>query len=191
MAIKKAHQVAIDQLLDLAKRFYGFSKDVDAVKAEFNDDLNELMKETNTKITLSEFGGELKCDVVELGRDFIKVVQKNEENISVKAKSLGAEIEVKVWREGKFEFTNEQIKAALLELAENIDILPSEASKISEDVILKSADIYALKNPEVEPEEVEELEDHEEVIEEDDQDLEEAEAEAESEDEDFEQEDRY
>ncbi|MFS1430076.1 hypothetical protein LMH73_023930, partial [Vibrio splendidus] len=159
----KAHQVAIDQVLDLAKRFYGFSKSLEAVESEFSTDLDNLMKETNTKITLTVVDGELKHDIVELSRDFIKMVLKNEENISIKAKSLSVEIEVKAWREGKFEFTNAQIKAALLELAENIDILPAETSKIEEDIILKSADIYELKNPALAevPEEDEEEEDEE------------------------------
>ncbi|ENK2263949.1 hypothetical protein NDJ00_11565 [Vibrio parahaemolyticus] len=176
MALKKAHATALEDLLNLANRFYKFSGDVKGVEKEFKSDFEELMKESNTKITLVERDGLLDADVVELQRDFLKVVHKNEENISIKSKTLGVEIEVKVWRQDKFEHTNEQIRSALLQLAEQIEIIPTEAKDIDEDIVIKGIDLF--KKPESESEfegEDEDLheEEAEELEEDQDEDLEE------------------
>ncbi|AKO77486.1 hypothetical protein EN12_20155 [Vibrio cholerae] len=173
MALKKAHATALEDLLNLANRFYKFSGDVKGVENEFKSDFEELMKESNTKITLVERDGLLDADVVELQRDFLKVVHKNEENISIKSKTLGVEIEVKVWRQDKFEHTNEQIRSALLQLAEQIEIIPTEAKDIDEDIVIKGIDLFKKHESEFEGEDLHEEEDEEELEEDQDEDLEE------------------
>ncbi|MBC5851416.1 hypothetical protein [Vibrio metschnikovii] len=179
MALKKAHATALEDLLNLANRFYKFSGDVKGVESEFEDDFNRLMKESNTKITLVERDGKLEVDIVELQRDFLKVVHKNEENISIKSKTFGVEIEVKVWRQDKFEHTNEQIRTALLQLAEQIEIIPTEAKDIDEDILIKGIDLFKKNETESEDEDLhEEKEVEAEDLEEDqDEDLEEEEQE--------------
>lgn len=175
MALKKAHATALEDLLNLANRFYKFSGDVKGVEKEFKSDFEELMKESNTKITLVERDGLLDADVVELQRDFLKVVHKNEENISIKSKTLGVEIEVKVWRQDKFEHTNEQIRTALLQLAEQIEIIPTEAKDIDEDIVIKGIDLFKKPESELEgeDEDLNEEEAEEELEEDQDEDLEE------------------
>ncbi|EJG0181746.1 hypothetical protein DC914_RS27350 [Vibrio parahaemolyticus] len=179
MALKKAHATALEDLLNLANRFYKFSGDVKGVEKEFKSDFEELMKESNTKITLVERDGLLDADVVELQRDFLKVVHKNEENISIKSKTLGVEIEVKVWRQDKFEHTNEQIRSALLQLAEQIEIIPTEAKDIDEDIVIKGIDLFKKTETESEDEDLHEEEEveAEELEEDQDEDLEEEEQE--------------
>ena len=165
MALKKAHATALEDLLNLANRFYKFSGDVKGVESEFKADFNELMQESNTKITLVERDGKLEDEVVELQRDFLKVAHKNEENISIKSKTLGVEIEVKVWRQDKFEHTNEQIRTALLQLADQIKIISTEAKDIDEDILIKGIDLF--KKTETEAEEL--GEDQDEDLEEEEQ----------------------
>lgn len=179
MALKKAHATALEDLLNLANRFYKFSGDVKGVESEFEADFNELMKESNTKITLVERDGKLEADVVELQRDFLKVAHKNEENISIKSKTLGVEIEVKVWRQDKFEHTNEQIRTALLQLADQIEIIPTEAKDIDEDILIKGIDLFKKTETESEDEDLHEEEEveAEELEEDQDEDLEEEEQE--------------
>ncbi|ENH7112147.1 hypothetical protein ABWJ26_002568 [Vibrio fluvialis] len=183
MALKKAHATALEDLLNLANRFYKFSGDVKGVEKEFKSDFEELMKESNTKITLVERDGLLDADVVELQRDFLKVVHKNEENISIKSKTLGVEIEVKVWRQDKFEHTNEQIRSALLQLAEQIEIIPTEAKDIDEDIVIKGIDLFKKTETESEDEDLHEEEEveAEELEEDQDEDLEEEQEELEEE----------
>ncbi len=158
MALKKAHATALQDLLNLANRFYKFSGDIKGVESEFESDFNELMKESNTKITLVERDGTLEADVVELQRDFLKVAHKNEENISIKSKTLGVEIEVKVWRQDKFEHTNEQIRTALLQLADQIQIIPTEAKDIDEDILIKGIDLFKKPESDLEDEDLHEEE---------------------------------
>ncbi len=152
MALKKVHAVALEDLLTLAKRFYKFSGDLAKVKEELDADFDELMVESNTKITLIEKDGDLDVEVIELQRDFLKVAHKNEENISIKSKTLGVEIEVKVWRKEKFEHTNAQIKAALLQLAEQIDIIPTESKDIEEEVVIKGIELFQKADEKLESE---------------------------------------
>tara|TARA_B100001245_G_scaffold236653_1_gene229261 strand:- start:21143 stop:21685 length:543 start_codon:yes stop_codon:yes gene_type:complete len=72
------------------------------------------------------FEPEPSISVLDLSKDFLRIRYPNEDNRVLRAKVEGVSIEVKLFKNDDFSFTNNDVVSALKSLSEKVDILPVE-----------------------------------------------------------------
>ena len=90
----------------------------------------ELENEANVKLNLVSTESGASFDVVDLSKDYVRVREPNAESKVLRCKVLGVEIDVKTFKEGKFEFNNEDVVKALRSLADEVEDLPVEINTL-------------------------------------------------------------
>lgn len=121
MNLKKNDQILLDQLQQFANTLFSMNQDFSLVKSQLKGNLEHFEQETGAKASLREENGEIIVSAFDLKKDDLRTTSNQDGTlVSMKAKSLGIALDVKVVR-GGVKFTNGQVSESLREAADVID----------------------------------------------------------------------
>jgi|AntDeeMinimDraft_5_1070356.scaffolds.fasta_scaffold05781_2 hypothetical protein len=121
MNLKKNDQDLLDQLQQFANTLFSVTPDLQTVKNQLKPSMDSFEQKTGGKASLREENGAIVVSGFDLKKDDLRTTANQDQTlVSMKAKSLGVSIDVKVVK-GGVKFTNGQISESLREAADVID----------------------------------------------------------------------
>ena len=129
MALKQVDQVRYDAIAAMVKTVSGLGHDYETVKQAVQSQLDDFEAATRKAIRIKS---DFSLEIIDRRKDFMRIRQPNEEASNLKTKVDGVAIDVKVFKEGDFNFENATIAQSLRRLADTVASLPAELSSLPE-----------------------------------------------------------
>lgn len=165
MALSKTDQVRFEGIQQTLTMLNNGGLPLEQIKAMMAPQLIEFQKVTNHKVRYVTSDKGVTFELLNLSKDFLRV-RGTEEQKTLRAKIQGVPVDVKVFKEEDFLFSNEDVVSALRALADELEALPFQVNTlditadIRKDMSKAASD--ANSDGELEPEDTEEVEESEE-----------------------------
>lgn len=125
MALSKIDQVRFDGLQQTLNMLTGSGMPVAQIKLMMSPQIDEFQRSTNHKVRYIEDGQNIKFELLNLSRDFVRVRGVEDAKV-LRAKINGVPVDVKITKGDEFSFSNDEIVETLRALADEVSNLSVE-----------------------------------------------------------------
>lgn len=129
MAMKQVDQVRYDALAAMINTLSGLGHDYDTVYKAVKPQIKEFEDATGRAVRIKS---NFEIELIDRRKDFLRIRNPNEQSKTLRTKVDGVSIDVKIYKEGDYEFENATIAQSLRRLADEVSALPKELAEFPE-----------------------------------------------------------
>lgn len=123
MALKQADQIRYDSLVSLIQTLKNLNHDYHTILGAVSAQITEFQEETGFGVRLKN---DFSLELIDRRKDYLRIRNPNEQSKTLRTKVDGVSIDVKIFKEGDYDFENSTIAQSLQRLADTVKALPSE-----------------------------------------------------------------
>lgn len=117
MALKQADQIRFDAIANLIGTLKNLGHDYNTVLGAAAPQIAEFQESTGQAVRVKS---NFDIELIDRRKDFLRIRSPNSESKVLRTKVDGVSIDVKIFKEGDFDFDNETIASSLRRLAEEV-----------------------------------------------------------------------
>lgn len=129
MAMKQVDQVRYDALESMITTLSGLGHDYETVYKAVTPQIKDFESATGRTVRIKS---DFEIELIDRRRDFLRIRNPNDQAKTLRTKVDGVSIDVKIFKEGDFEFENATIAQSLRRLADEVGALPKELAEFPE-----------------------------------------------------------
>lgn len=123
MALKQADQIRYDALVSLIQTLKNLDHDYHTILGAAAPQIKDFQEETGFGVRLKN---DFSVELIDRRKDYLRIRNPNEQSKTLRTKVDGVSIDVKIFKEGDYDFENATIAQSLQRLADTVKGLPAE-----------------------------------------------------------------